>query len=227
MRRDLESLVRKIREELRAEGPDGAGFSDFFIEEQINSAIGDLATLFPIRDTIEFKTIVGQNVYDLSTLVPQGVVIENIIKVTYNGLEIRGRSLDDFAALSSKQEGDVSSWFLWGNTFTLVGEVVEAPLYLWITRAPKPMQNKGDIPETPYFADNAITNYVIAACYRESREYERASFHFNIFQRDRTLLSARSIPQGQKDHGLKVRDDYWGPEGSPSIRRSDTNPGGR
>lgn len=227
MRRDLESLVRKIREELRAEGPDGAGFSDFFIEEQINLAIGDLAAIFPIRDSIEVTTTTGQNVYELKDLIPAGAVIENIIKVTYNSKEIKGKTLDEFASIVDKTTGDVSGWFLWGTTLTLIGKIEEYPLLLWITRAPKPLANKGDIPETPYYADNAISNYVIAACYRESRDYERASFHFNIFQRDRTLLMTRGIPQQQRDHGLRVRDSYWSVEGPTSIRRTDTNPGGR
>jgi hypothetical protein len=227
MRRDLDSLVRKIREELRAEGPDGAGFSDFFIQEQINSALGDLADIFPIRDTIELVTTAGQNTYDLTQLIPQGTVVENVIKITYDGRDIRGKTLDEYTALVNKTEGAVSGWFMWGNTLTLIGEVEEAPLTLWIHRAPKPLQDKGDEPETPYYADNAITNYVIAACYRESRDYERASFHFNIFQRDRNILLNRGIPQQQRDHGIRMRDTYWEAEGTPIVRKTDTNPGGR
>lgn len=227
MRRDLESLVRKIREELRAEGPDGAGFSDFFIGEQINSAIGDLAEFFHLRDTVEISTEEGQNQYRLDDFVSQGTIIENIVKVTYGGKELPGILIEEYANKLTKTEGEVRGWFLWGNSIFLIGEVKVTSLCLWITRAPKPMRNKGDVPEVPYYADNAIINYVIAACYRESRDFDRAQFYFNIFLRDKNMLQARTIPQGHRGVTTKMRDSYWGPEGARQVRRTDINPGGR
>lgn len=226
MARNLENLMKLVREEMRIEGPGGGGIADHFIQEQLNLAIANLAEIFPIRDTIDIITTPGKHTYDLGELIPEGSRVENIIKVTYDGRDIRGKSLDDYSKLVVKDEGAVSGWFLWGNTLTLIGEVKECDLILWIHRPPRALEDTTDIPETPYYADNALVNFAVSACYRERNDYDRASFHFNIFQHDRNMITNRGIPQKHRDHAIRVRDTYWGPEGRPQPRKTDNNPGG-
>ncbi len=226
MGRDLESIVKRIREELRAEGADGAGYSDFFIEDSINKAMYDLAELFTIKDIVTITTT-AEDKYVLKD--ETSVTVEDILRVLYDGRRISGISIDTYFALSAPDEGSVENWTLWGDTIILVGEVEAGKeLELYVTRAPNPMVEQGDAPETPYYADEAIAQFAIAACYRESKDYDRASTHFAIYQHQKDIVRRRSTPQGQKDFRVTMRDSYWGPiRDSSGSSRSDTNPGGR
>lgn len=318
--RTLEEFRLRIREELRAEGAGGGGYSDDFITDALNSAQEDLAALFTFRDIAEFdttetaeewtldlggatggtyelgkqndmvelafdataaqieaalETVFGDdNVdvavaadftieftnavresglqsdfselvaavdpaltqtqeylayeYDLSTVITD-MVIENIIRVTYDGTPLAGIPLDSFLLKKAWKEGEVSQWTLWGSNLTLVGKVVEGvEVRLWVTRAPTELENNADESELPYYAQEAMIQYAISACYRESRDYERAGYHQSLYQREYADVRNRALSQGQRDHLPTMRDSYTGPiKGRQGIPRSDTNPGGR
>ena len=222
-RRDTDALIRRIREELRAEGPDGAGYSDFLVQDAINSAIADLSEVFPVRDTIELTTEIGQNTYDLSNY-----TIFDIIKVEYNGSLIDGYPLKDYLDLNIKDEGPVNKWVLWGNYLIFIGEVDEAvTVKLWVSRAPSKLEDKGDIPETPSYADEAIIAFALSVCFRESRSYDRANYYYRLYVGQKSNILRRAVPQGQRESLPKMNDSYWKPHRSRrSGARSDTNPGG-
>ncbi len=227
MSRNVETLIRRVREELRAEGPDGAGYSDFFIREALNSGLAELAEFFPVRDTIEFETEEGKNQYELDEMVPD-VELENIVRVLYDGRQLRGMGLDEYFEMSAPEEGTVLRWLLWGTNFILTGEVENKNLKLFVSRAPKRLTSPEDTPELPYYADEALIQYVISACYRESRDYERANYHYTIFLRQKERLASRMTPQMQREHRVGMRDSYWGPvRERRGSSRSDTNPGGQ
>ncbi len=225
-RRDLESLVKRIREELRAEGADAGGFTDFSIEEAINSAIGDLSEFFPVKDTLLITTELDTNEY---SLIDEDITIENIIYIKYNGAQIEGMPIEKYFAIDDPTTGPVKKWAIWGNSLFLAGEVAaDKLLELWVTRAPKPLRDRGDTPETPFYVDEAITQYAISACYRESRDYDRADYHFRIYRSKKNSLVNRGIPQGQRAFQVTMTDDYWGPVSDlDGVAKSDTNPGGR
>ncbi|HUM42712.1 MAG TPA: hypothetical protein PKI14_07175 [Fervidobacterium sp.] len=229
MDRTLQNLIKRIREELRAEGAGGGGYSDEFIRDNINSAIGDLAEVFTIRDTVTIATVEGQNVYDLNSSLPEGTVLENIIKITYDGREIKGITLDEFLDYQENPTGPVRNWHIWGSQLMLLGDVEgDKELRLWITRAPKPLTDDNDVSELPYFTDTALIKYAISACFNESRDYERASVYFNHYLRERNMLMNRGIPQGHRNFLTVTRDTYWEPERAVfRCYRTDTNPGGR
>jgi len=224
LRRDIQSLVRVVREELRAEGADGAGYSDFFIANAINQAMGELSGIYPIRDNIVITTEEGVNEYSIV----EDAVIDDVLRVIYDGAKLDGMVLDDYLEVVDKTEGYVRGWLLWGKEIRLVGKVEgNKRLDLWVTRAPNPMIELTDTPETPYYADAAIVQYTIASCYRESKEYERASFHHNIFLHKKAELLQRGVPQGQKGSRVYAKSGYFPPVGTRGrYRRSDTNPGG-
>ena len=318
--RTLEEFRLRIREELRAEGVGGGGYSDNFIRDALNSAQQDLAALFTFRDIATFDTtetaeewtldlggaaggtyelgiennmvelafdataaqiesaledVFGDdNVtvavaadfgitftnavresgfqadfsdlvgavdpaltqtqeylaydYDLPTVVTT-MVIENILRITYDGKPLAGIPLDAFLAKTAWKEGSVDQWVLWGSTLTLIGRVVEnVEVRLWVTRAPTDLENDPDESELPYYAQEAMIQYAISACYRESRDYERAGYHLSLYQREYADVRSRAISQGQRDHLPTMRDSYGGPISQrDGIARSDTNPGGR
>ena len=228
MERNLKTIVREIREELRAEGPDGGGYSDFFIEAAINHAMFDLAELFTIRDTLLFSTVDAQMEYDLKTLFP-AVTIENIIRVVYDGNKLSGISPDEFMDTIIPNEGPVRKWFLWGEKLAFLGKIEgNKEVSLWVTRAPKILSLSEDVPETPYYADKAIKHFVIAECYRESRDYDRADNSYMLYLRAKDSVLRRGVPQRQRDHSPMVGDDYFPPfSGSGGALKSDSNPGGR
>ncbi len=222
--RTLEILTKQIREELRAEGPDSAGYSDFFIQNAINSAIADLSEMFPVRDSILFPAEAGANTYDLGL-----DVAYDVVAVEYDGRPIEGMDLKDYMSLVEKNQGAVKNWVIWGTSFVLVGEVEEGKdVTVWITRPPKRLENLGDVPEVPNYADAAITAYAISACYRESRSYDRADYYYRIFINQKNNILRRGVPQRQKDHLPKMGDSYW-KAFRPNRRytTSDTNPGGK
>ena len=225
MKRDLESLVRLVREEVRAEGPDGGGISDLFIEEAINEAIKDLAEYFPVKDKIEITTEKDNNEYEVTNDKP----VENILYVFYDGEKLDSINLNKYHELSTKTEGKVSHWTYWGGKLFLRGEVEEGKtLELWITRAPTTLKERGDEPELPYYTDKAIKQYAVSACYREIRDYERANFHYSIYVNQFESIINRSVPQETRGESLMIDDSYFPPiNADHHVRRSDTNPGGR
>ncbi len=230
-RRDIEYLLKRIREELRAEGPDGAGYSDFLIIDAMNSALEDLGEVFPVRDTVTFATTTTELVVDSSYDLTESLDISsliNILKVEYDGKVISNMSISEYLEKTIKDEGEVAHWVLWGNAFILLGEVEAAkPVTLWITRSPAKIKDKGDIPETPSYADEAIVAYTLSVCYRESKDYERANYHYGIFLKQKDNILRRAIPQGQKEALPMMSDSYCGPFRSvQTSQRTDTNPGG-
>jgi len=229
VRRNTDTLIRRIREELRADGPDGAGYSDFIIIDAINSALDDLSGIFTIRDTVEFTTRAGENTYNLAE--ETGVEIVDIIRIEYDGNKTSGKRIDPYLDLTVSTEGPVREWFLWGKSITFVGEVEDnKTVRLWITRAPKKINTRDDVPELPGYADEAIVAYAVSVCYRESKDYDRANYHYSIYLGQKNELLRRGIPQGQKDGLSVMRDSYMGPFRPYLWRgyvRTDKNPGGR
>jgi hypothetical protein len=214
--RTVDHLVRLIREEIRAEGPDGNGISDFLLVSAMNAAIDDLSDVFPIRDTVEFTTTEGVNHYDLADEVESAIY--DIIKVEYDDTLISGTQVSDYLNKTVRTEGSVDEWLLWGTSFILLGEVEDdKTVKMWVSRAPLPLKEKDDEPETPRYADEAIKAYAISTAYRESRDYGRADYHYGIYLRQKSNLLKRAVPQGQKDKLPKMRDSYWGPFRGQSV----------
>ena len=223
MRRDIETLMRRIREELRAEGPDGAGYSDFLIMDAMNSAIEDIGEVFPIRDTLDIESVEFTNNYSIHQY-----AILDILSVEYDGRLLRHIELKEYLNKTINNEGDVREWLLWGSALILTGEIEdEKNIKVWFTRTPKKIEAKGDIPETPSYVDEAIVAYALSVCYRESKDYQRADYHYGIYLRQKDNVLRRSVPQGQRANMPMMTDSYWGPVGSPErFRKTDTNPGG-
>ncbi len=224
-KRTVDTLRRRIREELRAEGPDEAGYSDFMIAQGINSAIQDLAEVFPVQDVEKMDTEEGKNEYELP---------ENIYKI--DKLKYDGRMLDymqtrDYVDYKIDEDtGPVNRWTLYGKKLILVGAVeADKELSLWVSRAPKRLEKKNDVPEVPDYADEAIVAYAMSICCREGRSFDRADYYYTIFLNQKQEILRRTVPsQGQSDRNPRARDDYF-PAFRPSkgVRTSDTNPGGR
>lgn len=225
-RRTVEHLLRRVREELRAEGPDGAGYSDFIIMDAINSALDDLSGVFTIRDEVIFTTEENVNTYDLRDITPIEVV--DIIRIDYDGVKIGGKHLDKHIESSVVTDGAVKDWLLWGNKLTLHGKVGSgSTVKLWITRPPKRIRDKDSLPETPSYADEAIIAYAVSVCYRESKDYDRANFHYAIYMGQKNDLLKRAVPQMQKDQLSVMRCSYAKPFRSRrGFIRTDTNPNG-
>ena len=276
----LAVLRRRIREELRAEGPDGAGYSDFFIDENIDSAVQALSGLHTIKDEISFNapddewgtgasyletakvfhstkwyictashtagaanepgagddwedfwreaTGDESNRFDLDEETDTSL-LENIIRVRYDGRDIMYQGPNEFD-LSRMQDGEVRSWYLWGSEILLFGEVKPGDsVEIWITRGPKKAVEDDDEIEMPFYADEAIVQFAIAGCYRESRDYDRASQHYRNFLHHEDRLKNRSIPQGQRARAPMMQSLYWpamsGRRGR--FRTTDTHPGGK
>ncbi len=229
MERNADTLLRRVREELRAEGPDGAGYSDFIILDAINFALTDLASIFTIRDNIQFECYQGENIYDLSNELKQsGIEIFNIIRVEYGGKKIAGKQIDFYLEKDILTEGPVKEWFLWGNKLILIGQVEDENINLWITRAPKRLNLRDDVPEIPSYADEALVAYAVSVCYRESKDYDRANYHYSIYIAQRDDILRKAIPQKQKSSFSVMKDSYMKPfHSARRVGRSDTNPGGR
>lgn len=225
MRRNIESLIKRVREELRAEGPDGAGFSDFLIMDAMNSAMEDMGGVFPIRDTVTFNTEADKYTYDSEINFDNLLVIG---KVEYDGKLLTNLSLNDYLKLTEKTEGEVNRWVMWGNAITLIGEVeADKVVKLWLTRSPAKITDKGDTPELPAYADEAIIAYALSVCYRESKDYDRADYHYGIYLRQKDSVLRRAIPQGHRAKMTVMNDSYWGSfHPVKSSVRTDTNPGG-
>ena len=229
MRRDLESLIREVREELRAPGPDGGGYGDFLLTTAINRAQSDLAEVFTIRDKLNFTTEEDKSTYDIKDLF-EDIEIENILRVIYEGNQLTFIDLDRLEGIYDLDSGVVRYWNLWGSKLTLVGDLEpDKTVELYVTRAPKALKEPGDTPELPYYADEAIVCYAISVMYRESRDYDRANYYYQIFMRKKDDIMRRTSPQGQKDKQPRMRDSYWPAvsERRGFTKTSDTNPGGR
>ena len=206
-RRTVEYLIKRVREELRAEGPDGAGYSDFIIIDALNAGLDELSSIFTIRDTAVFNTTASQQSYDLEEILD--VEIFKIIRVAYDGNVMKGTVIDEYLDKDVKDEGPVRTWFLWGNELTLVGEVeADKEVTLWVNRGPRFLRDKDDVPDTPRYMDEALVAFAIAVCYRESRDYERANFHYRIFINQKREMVRRTIPQGHRDHLPVMQDQY-------------------
>jgi len=232
MKRNVETVIKRIREELRAEGADGAGFSDFIIVDAINSALDDLSDTFTVRDLLDFNTTT-ENTYNLRTVVD--AEIYTLLRVSYDGKVIDSVQIDDYLSMVNPEEGPVRQWFLWGDHLTLVGNVEgNKEVKMWVLRAPAHIDPHTPtmVPDTPRHADEAIISFAMSICYRESREYERANYHYGIFLRQKENLLRRSVPQGQGDHNPQMRSIYWGTFRPSSAGGwtppawTDTNPGG-
>lgn len=224
-RRTIEDLMKRIREELRAEGPDEAGYSDFMILQGMNSAIQDLAEVFPINDVEKITTEEEKKEYDLSDN------IYKIDKVQYDGRKLEYMQTRDYVDYKVDEDpGPVNRWTLYGKKLILVGKVEDGKeLSLWVSRSPKRLEGKGDVPEVPDYADEAIVAYAMSICCREGRSFDRADYYYTIYLNQKQEILRRTVPgQGQSDRKPRARDDYW-PTFRPSrrIRTSDTNPGGR
>jgi len=225
-RRTVEYLIKRVREELRAEGADGAGYSDFIILDGLNTALDDLSSIFVIRDVDTITSVADQHDYDLLDLL--GMEVFEIIRITYDGNLMKGKSIDHYLKKDIKNEGPVRSWFLWGTQLTLIGEVeADKEVKIWLNRGPKFLQGKDDIPDTPRYADEALIAYAMSICYRESKDYERANYHYRIFGHQKNALLQRAVPQLQRDFQTQMRDSYQGPHrGSKRFFWTDTNPRG-
>ncbi len=240
MGRDLESIVKRVRDEIRSEGADGAGISDFLLESAINNALADLSEIYTIRDHVTFD-ITEENdeavrIYNLNTVVGD-VSLENIIRVTYGDTPLSYMTLDEFLEIDDPTDGEIRGWTLWGNKIFFVGDFdpdeeegsnVYEKVNMYIVRGPTRLKDKGDIPETPYYADEAIIHFAITAAYRETNDYDRANYHYGLYLRNKDSLLKRAVPQIQREKQAHMRDSYWGVlEEKSGISRSDTNPGGR
>lgn len=211
MPRTLADIRRRVREELRAEGPDGGGYSDFFLDQQINSAIGVLSGIYPIRDTFTFTTTEGQNEYDLDVVVGDDMDVDKIVRLTYDGFDVPASNFRDHFATYIRS-GVVRGWTLWGRKITFHGDVEEGTeVKIWVTRMPKRVSDPEDEPELPPHADEAIVHFVIAACYRESRDYDRATQHYRNFLHHEERLRSRDIPQGQRNVPTMMSSFYSPP----------------
>jgi hypothetical protein len=225
-RTTLAELITEIEEELKFDWAGGEGFSKTFLTTQINKAISNLAGLFTIRDTVEFTATEDTNSYSLVEKVTT-MTIENILKLQYDGETLKYMQVKEYLELDDPDEGDVEYWTLFGDDLILIGDVEEKTVKLWVTRAPAILSDDDDTPETPYYADEAIRQYAISACYRQSNDYDRSNYHFSLFREERRDLERRGIPQGQRAALPVMSDDYWPVyTGVTTTPTSDTNPGG-
>lgn len=222
--RTIETLRKRVREELRAEGPDEAGYSDFIVLHAINSAIQDLAEVFPIRDVEVITTEEDKKEYDLGD-----TGIYKIEKVQYDGKLIDYIATRDYTDIKVDEDtGPVNRWTRYGRKLILVGSVEAGKeISLWVSRSPKRLEVKDDVPETPDYADEAIIAYALSICSREGRSFDRADYYYRIYLNQKEEVLRRAVPQGQRDSQPKMKDDYW-PAFRPSrrVRTSDTRPGG-
>jgi len=215
-----------VREELRAEGADGGGYSDFFVREALSAALDDLSEVFTIRDVVTFTTVAGKNTYDLSVEI--GTEMFTILRVTYDGYRIRSKQLDEYLDANLPGTGPVKHWFLWGNHLTLIGEVEgDKEVKLWVTRAPAVLDKPTSVPDTPRYADRALVEYAVAMCYLESKDYERSNYHNRLYLNQKDSILRRAVPQGHKDSLPKMSESYAGPfRPTMGFIRTDTKPGG-
>lgn len=223
MDRTLEFFIKRVREELRAEGADAAGYSDFIIISGINASMIDLSEVFPVQDEYSLTTSDGVNAYEVDY-----DDFYNIIKVDYDDTVLESIPVKEYLDTSDKTSGDVTKYTLWGKSFILLGNVeVDKTVNMWITRPPTRVEERGDIPEIPSYADEAIIAYALSVCYRESRNFDKANYYYGLYVAQKSNVLRRGVPQRQKEYLPKMGDSYWGAfRPSRSTIRTDTNPGG-
>jgi len=221
--RTLEFLIKRIREELRAEGPNAVGYSDFIIIDGINAAMIDLSETFPVQDEYSFTTSDGVNSYEIDY-----DAVYNIIKAEYDNTILESIPIKEYLDSNSKTTGDVTKYTLWGKSFILLGAVEDSKdVNMWVTRQPNRVEEKDDTPEIPSYADEAITAYALSVCYRESRNFDKANYYYGVYIAQKSNVLRRGVPQRQKEYLPKMGDSYWGAfRPSRSTIKSDTNPGG-
>ena len=225
----VSDLKEEVRNELRADGPQGLSYyNNDTILAGFNNAVKELAGIFTIRDTFIFDSVAEENEYSVSDETDGLMIIDNITKVSYDNRVLTLLTNEEYYGVTDKSDGEVTNYFVWGDTLILIGDVAEAKeIKLWVTRAPNKLVNDTDVPEVPYYAEEALVQYGVSTCYRESRDYDRANFHYRVYATKRDELVRRGSPQGQRDRAPQMRDSYWGAVGSGhGCRRSDTNPGG-
>jgi len=216
MARTTDGLIRRVREELRVEGPDGGGISDWLIKQALNSAIKDLSEVYQIRDIYEFDTQDGVNEYNLENYADDAPAIHSIIKVEYDNRYLQGGQLRDYLDKAVPKEGQVDTWALWGNSIILVGAVEDDKhVVMWVSRAPHPLVEKDDIPETPPQADEAIIAYACSICNRESKDFDRANYYYRVYTRQKEDLLNRFVPQS-RGAIPRMSDNYMKPVKSRS-----------
>jgi len=223
-RRTAEHLIKRVREELRAEGPQGGGYSDFIILDALNTALDDLSDIFTIRDTVTFDTVADQNSYDIADVL--GVEVFELLRVSYDGKVIRGKPIDVLLNKAVEDEGPVREWFLWGHELTFAGKVeADKEVKMWVNRGPKFISEFKQVPDTPRYADEALISYALSVCYRESKDFERAFQYYRIYNNRKAELLSRSVPQMQRDFTSQMRDDYASPfRGSRRFFYKDYDP---
>ncbi len=218
MSRTVDNLLRRVREELKASGPDGGGYSDWLILDALNTAIDDLAEVFPVRDIYEFTTSEKMNTYILEDYQAEVSIIYNIHKVEYDNRILDSVQLRTYTENAVPKEGAVNQWALWGTTFILIGEVGENKLVtLWVSRSPKRLEQKDDKPETPTYADEAIIAYALSVAYRSSKDFDRANYYYRIYSTQKTSLLNRGVPEN-KSNLPQMRDSYMGPHRANRLR---------
>lgn len=207
MGQPLEKLLRRTREELRALGSDGGGYTDFFITENINAAIATLSEVYSIRDTIEIITT-AVNEYPL----PATINIENIIRAKYDGNELDNITLEEYFNTADPLAGSVTKWLWWKERIILLGAIATGKiLELWVTRNANKLIEKHDKLELPSSTEQALVQYALSACYRSSKNYDRANHHFQLFLWEKNDLLGRGVSQNQRKISLKVQEVYSQP----------------
>jgi hypothetical protein len=227
--RNLDYFIRLIREELRAEGADGAGYSDFKIVNAINTALSELSEVYPVRDILTLVTEESVNEYDFTATFPDDEIVD-IIHIAKGNKTLVGIDVNTYLSLNNPLDGETRHYLIWGNKLMLTGEIPDDDEYkLWVTRLPKKLVETDltGTPEIPSYADDAVIQYAIATCYRESRDYERAAYHLDLYNKEKAEIIRRGIPQKQRNHTAVVRNRYSEAIGQNGLtRKTDTNPSG-
>jgi hypothetical protein len=227
MKTTLLQIITNINEELKIDWAGGDGFSREFIIDTINSAMQNLSEWTTIRDEATITTTTDTNEYSLSTEIDD-MIIEHINSVKYDGNKLTYIQPREYEAKSVVDEGEPSEWTLWGDNLIIIGEVEDAKtISLKVIRSPAKLEDDDDELETPKFADEAIKYFVMAACYRQSKDYERSNYYDYKFTNAKRDIVNRSTPQVQQEALPVMSDDYWPAERNNVYNlRSDTNPGG-
>ncbi len=227
MKNTLLKIIDDINEELKINWAGGDGFSREYVVEKINSAMQELSEWTTIRDEATITTVAETNEYSLSTEVDD-MIIEHINSVKYDGRKLTYIQPREYGARSVVDEGVPSEWTLWGDKLIVVGEIeADKIVELKVIRSPNRVEDDDDILETPKFADEAIKFYVIAACYRQSKDYERSNYYDYKFRNAKRDIVNRSTPQVQQEALPVMQDDYWVAfRGTHRSVKTDFNPGG-
>jgi len=228
MKDTLLRIINDINEELKINWAGGDGFSREFIVEKINSAMQELSEWTTIRDEASITCTAATNEYSLAEEITD-MVIENINSVSYDNRKLTYIQPREYGAKAVVDEGVPSEWTLWGDKLIILGEVEKDKIInLKVIRSPSRVEDDDDYLETPKYADEAIKYYVISACYRQSKDFERCNFYDYKLRNAKRDIVNRASPQVQQEALPVMSDDYWPADRYSRLsRRSDTNPGGR